>query len=260
MFDAHCHLDLFDGDPAAAWAAARTAGVRGAVLAGVDPPGWAAQAALAAALPGLAVTFGVHPWTAADARDEDEDGLLAALDAALDGDPRPVGLGETGLDWGRRCVKATRPRQERMFRAQLALARARDLPVVLHVVAAQGRALEIVRADGLPAAGGMIHRYSGSKELVPVWVAAGLHLSLSPAVLHSPRLAQAARRVPADRLLVETDAPDALPASAGGDDVEMDALPRVVAAVAAARGASPAEIAALTERNARRLFGLPTEG
>ncbi len=261
MIDAHCHLDLFapEQDPAEALRAARAVGVERVVVAGVDPDGWRAQAALAQAHMQVSCTYGLHPWTVAAAKDEEIPGLLAELERALDGGlgQAPVGLGELGLDFGRRGPKPTRARQELAFRAQLALARDRDLPVVLHLVAAPGRALQILGEEGLPQAGGMIHRYSGSAELVPAFLALGLHLSFWAEILYKPRLLDALRRVPLDRLLLETDAPDALPASAGGAAIGLDALPRIIAAAAAARGEDPAELAAATAAAASRLLGLP---
>lgn len=257
MFDAHCHLDLCapERDPADVWARARAAGVWGCVVAGVDPEGWARQAALQ--LPEVWCTYGLHPWTVAASDESALPALLDALAAALASSPAPVGLGELGLDHGRRGPPSTRPLQERAFRAQLAMARERDLPVVLHVVGAYGKLLELLARDGLPAAGGMIHRYSGPAELVPDLVATGLHLSFSPAILHVPRLIPALRRVPDGRLLLETDAPDTLPAQAGADPIEPASLPRVIARAAEERGADRQILAEISEQNARTLFRLP---
>lgn len=260
MIDAHCHLDRFapERDPAEALAEALAVGVRRVVVAGVDPAGWRAQAALARAHMQVSCTYGLHPWTVAAVADEALPGLLAELERALDGGlgVAPVGLGELGLDHGRRGPAPTRPRQEAAFRAQLRMARARSLPVVLHLVGAPAKALQILGEEPLPA-GGMVHRYSGSAELVPAFLALGLHLSFSAEILYKPRLLDALRRVPLDRLLLETDAPDALPASAGGAAVGLSALPQIVAAAAAARGEDPAEVARATAAAATRLLGLP---
>lgn len=255
MFDAHCHLDLAE-DPSAALAAGEAAGVEGWIVAGVDAAGWDRQAELAAKDDRIFLTYGLHPWTVAAAEDAALDGLLAALDRALDrsGAARAVGLGELGLDHGRRGPPPTRARQERAFRAQLALARARNLPVVLHLVGAPGRALEILRADGLPAAGGMVHRWSGPAELVSAYIKMGLYLSFSPSFLHVDRLAECLRRTPAAALLIETDAPDVLP---DGRAVGLDFLPTAIAAAAVIRGEAQADLARRCEDNARGLFGLP---
>jgi TatD DNase family protein len=256
LLDAHNHLDrCLAVDQTLA--RARAAGVRAQVLAGVDPAGWAAQAALAGQLD-LWATFGVHPWTAAAARDPDVGALLAHLERALDGalGVAPVGLGELGLDRSRQVAADSLPRQERLFRAQLALARERDLPVVLHVVRAHDRALAILRRDGLPAAGGMVHSASTPPEQVGAWLALGLHLSFAGGVTRHEKARGAAARVPLDRLLAETDAPDQAPAGRDGPN-EPAWLGDVVRALAEVHGRSPEELAAITEANARRLFRLP---
>lgn len=260
MIDAHCHLDdpRLAPDLDAVLARARAAGVRGCVVAGVDPDGWRAQTELARQVPGVAVTYGVHPRVAAEATDGALDAMLAALDEAVrgGGHARPVGLGEVGLDAWSKDLRATLDRQERAMRAQLALARDVDLPVVLHILRAHGRALELLRADGVPRSGGMVHCYSGPAELVPDYLALGLHVSFAGPVTwpDAAKAAAAARAVPVDRLLVETDAPDLPPVPHRGERNEPAYLPHVVAAVAAARGEDPAEVAATTAANARRLF------
>jgi TatD DNase family protein len=261
MLDAHCHLDAaaFDADREAALERARVAGVRAVVVAGVDPAGWRRQSALARAHADVHVTYGVHPWTAAAADDDAVDGLLAALADALSSPQLqpPVALGEMGLDRSSHAPKDSAPRQEAVFRAQLAIARERDLPVVLHIVRAHGRALEILAADGLPRAAGHVHAYSGSADLVARYVALGLSLSFSAAVARPDSVcARAARLVPAERLLVETDAPDQPSPARAGTRNEPAYLAEVVRALALARDAAPDAIAALTERNARALFGL----
>ncbi len=257
MFDAHCHLDLL-ADPPRAWAEARAAGVCGALVAGVDPPGWAAQARLAATLPGLHCALGLHPWRtdlAAPALDD----VLAALAPRL---ASAAAVGETGLD--RSPGMPPWPRQLRAFRAQLALARTLDRPVVLHVVRAHAEALAVVDGDGLPAAGGMVHGFTGSAELAREWSRRGLMLSLGgPATWTvGARRRRGIAAIPEDALLVETDAPDQPPAAARaarrpGAPAMLGA---VVDAVARLRGCAPETTAATTARNARRLLGLPPTG
>jgi len=255
MIDAHNHLDRC-ADPLAERDAARALGVQAQIMAGVDAAGWRAQARLARQ-PDLWVTFGVHPWTAARCDDAELAWALAVLPAALDGalDVAPVGLGELGLDHGRRLPAASSARQERAFRAQLGLARERNLPLVLHIVQAHGRALEILREEGLPAAGGMVHSASIPAELVPAWLDLGLYLSWSGALSRQDKLRAAASRVPLDRLLVETDAPDQPPRGHGTPN-RPAWLPEVVAALAGVHGVDAATMAEHTTNNARRLFGL----
>jgi TatD DNase family protein len=257
VIDAHCHLDFpaFDEDREACMARARDLGIRGYVVAGVRPDGWGAQQQLERRCPEARAAFGLHPWHVAAMPD---DGLALALDAL--GRWARFAVGETGLDHGRRCPVDSFPRQERAFRAQLALARNRDLPVILHVVRAHDRVLEILRRDGLPGAGGMVHSYSGSAEQVRAYADLGLCVSFSGGLSRGrpSKAAAIARAVPQHLLLVETDCPDQPPTERQPCERNLpEWLLDVIATVAQLRGQQPEEVAALTARNARRLFGAP---
>lgn len=255
--DGHCHLDLFPPtEVPAVLARARSAGVRRLILAGVDPAGWATQRALVAREPGLFRTAGLHPWAAME-RSAVLDADMAQLTETLEQSPHPVAIGELGLDH-LRGPPDSRPAQEAAFRAQLALARERHLPVVLHVVQAHGRALEILRADGLPARGGVVHGFSGSAEVAADYVRLGLHIGIG-FVIHRPRarkLRAAVAALPADRLILETDAP-AEPAPGHPGPSEPADLPGIAAAVAPLRGGQPTELLDVSARTARRLYDLP---
>lgn len=259
LIDSHCHLDCdaFDLDRAAVLTRARSAEVRGFVLAGVDPSSWTRQRALAATEKGMRWSAGLHPTEVARLGAGYVARALAALGECFVGPTPASALGETGLD-ARFAPRETLPAQAAAFREQLALARSLDVPVVLHIVGdgAHGRALECLRADGLPRRGGVVHAYSGSAELVQAYVALGLHLSFAgsaarPGNLKSPA---AARCVPAERLLVETDAPDLSPPGLPARN-EPSALPTVLAFLAAARGETVEELGSATSRNAAHLFG-----
>lgn len=256
--DAHCHLDCpsFDEDRDAVLARARAAGVTGLVLAGVQPCEWPRQRALAAAAPGVRWTAGLHPMVAAESDDAAIDEALAALPAAFTGEAPASGIGELGLDT-RFARKETLPRQLDCFRRQLAVARALDKPVVLHILGAHGRALEVLRADGLPSAGGMVHAYSGSAELVRDYERLGLHLSIAGTVARpdARKVHLAAAAVSPDRLLIETDAPDLAPPDLGSRRNEPAAVVRVAAAVAAIRGEPVETVLRRAAANAARLFG-----
>lgn len=251
---------------------ARSLGICGFVSAGVDPGGWRTQAEVAQRHADVFVTFGFHPrWVAASSEPATEDAVaddLSILRAActehpIDAQPqhknlRPVALGEIGLDRSRHVLPDSFERQESYFRAQLALARDLNLPVVLHVVRAHGAALDIMRRDGLPRAGGVMHSYSGPAEMVPDFAALGLMFSFSGAATFpaAKKLRRAAVVVPAHLLLIETDAPDLTPAPKHPQRNEPAFLVEVCAEIATLRNARPEAIAALTEQNAKRLFGL----
>lgn len=263
MFDSHCHLHdarVLDADQAIE--RARAAGVRELLLAGVDPDGWLDEERLARRHPGLYLALGVHPQRVAELGAGEAHAMVRALAARLGEPDAPAvhALGETGLDAvGAR--KATLDLQEAVFREQLALARERDLPVVLHILHAHGRALSVLSRDLLPRRGGVVHSWSGAPDLVPRYLALGLHVSFAGFVTRpeARRLRESVTRVPRERLLVETDAPDQAPVPHLGEPNEPARLPLVVAAVAALRGETEADVACYTADNARRLLGLPEE-
>lgn len=235
MLDAHCHLD----DPRADRGEARRAGVEGWLCAGYSPSRWEVQAAISDAWH----AFGLHPWAVAEVDDESakrrpRSGFpagerlddLVALPSFLVG---AVAVGEIGLD----RTRANLPLQALFFRCQVALARERGLPVVLHVVRCHGKALEILRADGV--SGGMLHGFRGPAEVLPAWLELGFSISLGE---HSPPFPQ----LPEDRLLLETDGPS------GGS---LAGLPATVTRIAAARGVSPSHLERVADANLRRLIG-----
>ena len=241
MFDALCHAR----DPALlrqAWAS----GVEGVLLGGTHPEGWAEQHTLAA--PRVRLALGLHPWFAALA----EQGALDALEAALRAPHPPDALGEIGLDRAHPGAPDDATQRE-VFDHQLALAERYRLPVVLHVVRAHGHALELLRRRSL-SAGGVVHGFSGSLDILRHYVQFGLHISFGALLLHphARRAQEAAQQVPLERLLVETDAPAHLEGP--------HCLPEVIAALAALRGLPPAEVATLTAENARRLYRLGASG
>jgi TatD DNase family protein len=259
IIDSHCHLDddAFDADRAAVFERARAAGVRGFVLAGVDPATWPKQRALALSERGVVWSAGLHPMRAATFDDAATRSALAELVACFEGVGPARALGETGLDT-HFVPRDSIARQLEVFREQLALARSFDLPVVLHIL---GRgthlhSLELMRRDGVPTRGGVVHSYSGSAELAEEYVALGLSISFSGSVCRpaAERAHRAAASVPLDRLLIETDSPDLAPPGRGPRN-EPTAVLDVAAAVAKIRGIECEDLLIATAANASRLFG-----
>ncbi|MFT7625934.1 MAG: TatD DNase family protein [Myxococcota bacterium] len=255
MIDAHCHIDFarFDADRAQVLAAARAVGVARFLCAGVRPEDWQRQALVATQHEGVDAFYGIHPHVAAQLPDTQASAALERL-AALP----TMAIGETGLDGSKYVPRGSLERQSAVFRAQLAIARDRNLPVVLHILQAHGASLEILKQDGLPEAGGMVHSYSGSAELIRDYERLGLHVSFSASVTRkgARRVLAAVAAVSSDRLLVETDCPDQLPTGVVGSRNLPEYLPLVVQAVASAREETPELIATQTAANARRLFDL----
>lgn len=261
VFDSHCHLHDVRMAPFAdrAIERARARGVTGFMLAGVEPEGWRVELALKRRHADCAVSYGVHPELVGDVPEPELWGMIDELARAVAGRgwPRPAALGELGLDRAAPRRKGCQALQEKIFRAQLALARDADLPIILHVRDAHGRALQILGKDGMPRHGGVVHSYSGPAELVASYERLGFHISFSGIVCQprARRARAAAACVAKDRLLVETDAPDQTPLPHRPAANEPAFLPAVVASLAELRGETPQAIARTTETNARTLFG-----
>lgn len=236
---------------------ARAAGVHGMIIAGIDPVGWARQQAMTTSMAWHC--YGLHPWAVADMSEEAVTAAITTLRQTL-ATGQPVGLGETGLDHGRRICADSRPRQQRAFEAQLALAKEHDLPVVLHIVRAHDDAIRTLQRCGLPSRGGMVHSFSGHRRHAQAMVELGLHISFSGGITRDTahHVRRAAATVPLDRLLVETDAPDQPPKKRRPGPNEPAFLIDVIEAVADTRNEAPQAIAEATAHNARRLFHLPT--
>jgi len=255
--DAHCHLDLpdFDHDRDAVLIRAKRAGVTQFLMAGVDPLGWRRQRALMEHIEGAFWTAGIHPVRCAEMTPSVLKEALEALPLCFQGAGAACGVGETGLD--RVFVdRATLPAQRMAFKAHLSLAKTLDLPLVLHVVGAHGACLDLLRSEGIPRRGGMVHSFSGSKEVALDYLRQGLHLSVSGGALRAPgaRLREALREIPAHRLMVETDAPDQ-PIKAGERN-EPAALVGIAEALAKIRGCTRAEILRDSAANCAELFGM----
>ncbi len=257
--DSHCHLDAseFDADRAAVIARARAAGVTQIVLPAVERANFETVRALAAAH-GFVYALGIHPLFVARADDADLDHLRAAL-AAQRADARLVAVGEIGLD---HFMPGHDPaRQAHFCAAQLALAREFELPAILHVRRSADPLLKLLRAAGVR--GGIAHAFNGSAQQAHAFVALGFKLGFGGALTfeRALQIRRLATTLPAEAIVLETDAPDIPPhwlyrtaaQRAAGEIArnEPGELPRIAATLAELRGISPAALAALTSANVR---------
>ncbi len=257
--DAHNHLH----DPRlAAWRARHLAGLRAlgitrAVVNGTCEADWPAVAAVAASEPWVIPSFGLHPWRVNE-RSRD---WLATLTAQLD---THCGIGEVGLD--RWIAGHDIAAQTGCLTAQIALATARNLPLTLHCIRAWGALWDIVREQEMPKRGFLLHAYGGPREMVAGFLARGAYFSFSPYFLHERKAEQRAifAALPADRILVETDAPDLAPPpeqnphplSAPDGSAISDPRNLLLAyeTLAKLRGVSVEELAEIVAGNFERLF------
>jgi TatD DNase family protein len=265
VFDSHCHLDrgAFAADRDEVLARARAAGVEEILVPAVEPEGWEGLLAWTAGRTGVHAALGIHPQALPYLDPAQDDRRLADLETALSRGGA-VAVGECGLDGptGDPAAGEGGPhpapmaRQLAVLAGHLAIARRLRLPVVLHSLRAADPMREILERDGVPA-GGVLHSFSGRADQVPALAALGLHFSFAGPVTYegARKPLAAARAVPRERLLVETDAPDQTPRPHRGRN-EPAYLPLVVEALARALGMPVAEVAELSAANARRLFRL----
>jgi TatD DNase family protein len=221
----------------------------------VGPADWTAVERLGARQPRAAASFGVHPWRVRDLPDD----WRVRLETLCSRNPR-AGVGEIGLDFTDRS--ADRDRQQAVFAAQLDLASRLRRPVSIHCRKAWQALIELLEKHPL-SAGGMIHAWSGSPELVDKMQRMGLSISFGGAVTHrrNRKARESARAVDAGRLLIETDSPDMLPAGCAGPLNEPANIVYIAREIAALRSVDPEAIAELTAANARALFdGSPRPG
>ncbi|MDY0021347.1 TatD family hydrolase [Arenimonas caeni] len=250
LYDSHCHLDAeaFDADRGQVLARARAAGVTRQLVPAVDRASWDTIAALCAADPGLRPAWGLHPMYLARHQPAHLDELADWLASR-----RPAAVGEFGLDY---FVEGLDPEAQRLyFRRQLELAREFDLPVVLHARRAVDEVIAALRRVG--GLRGVVHSWSGSEEQARQLFALGFCLGIGGPVTYerARRLRRTVAAMPADCLLLETDAPDQPDAGRRGQRNEPGFLPTVLETVAALRGEPVERVAETTTANALRLFG-----
>ncbi len=250
LIDTHCHLNhprLFRrlGD---VLTRARNAGISDMIVVGYDLPSSRTAVELAAQHDGLWATVGIHPHDAASASD-----LVLGELRQLALSAKVVAIGETGLDFYRDL--SPRDAQMRVFQRHLDLAAEVKLPVVIHCRDAQEAVLEVARErrqEGL-----VWHCFDGTIEQAERAIELGMALGFGGLVTRRgvDELRRVVSVIPADRLLLETDAPYLSP-DARSRDNEPANVALVAEAVATVRGESVEGIATLTSANARRIFGL----
>ncbi len=251
LIDSHCHLDTFGEELPEVLQRARAAGVIGMVTIGTTMDQSAAIRDLAAGLPDVWCTIGVHPQSAALAPVPEPAAIVALADH-----PKVIGIGESGLDY----FYETAPRdvQQDSFRAHIRAARQADLPLCIHARAADDDIAAILQQER--DAGGpfdfLLHCFSSGRGLAEAALAMGGYLSFSGIVTFPKSLENKdiARDAPADRLLVETDSPYLAPVPYRGKRNEPSYVAKTAAVLAAVRGVEPDALAALTTANFRRLF------
>ena len=255
-FDTHAHLDLSPLAEAedAVLRRAGEAGVTRITTIGIDPESSAAAVAIAHRHAGVYASVGLHPHDASRLSEE----ALARLEELSRCD-KVVAIGETGLDFYR--DRSPRDAQRAAFREQIRLARRRNLPVVVHDRDAHDEALSILAEEKASEVGGILHCFSGDLAMARKAVAMNFLVSIPGAITYrgSEEQVEAVRRLPLDRLLIETDCPFLAPVPHRGKTNEPAYVPLVAAKVAEIQGVSVEDVARVTTLNALRVFRIPAE-
>jgi TatD DNase family protein len=257
LADAHAHLDepQLRNQKEAVLSRAREAGVRLIVNVGIGQESSRQVVETAARYAEVFATVGVHPHGAASVRQEDLETL-----AHLAAHPKVVAVGEIGLDFYRR--RSPENVQEHWFREQLALAHSLGKPAVIHTREATIDTLRILQEERRHLLGGIMHCFQGNLEDARAFLDLGFFLSFS-GVLTFPKaepLRLVAKKVPLDRVLVETDCPYLAPQPWRGKVNEPAYVAATAGTLAELHGISTEEAAHLTWQNTLAAFRLDGQG
>jgi TatD DNase family protein len=252
LVDSHCHLDFpdFADDLDAIVARAQAAGIGRIVTISTRVQRLPALLAIAERFANVYCSVGTHPHHA-----DEEDGIPADELVELTRHPKVVALGEAGLDYF--YEHGSREAQARGFRAHVAAARSTGLPLVIHTREADddcGRILEEEMAKGSFRA--VLHCYTGGRELAMKAISLGLSISFTGILTFkkSQALRDLAAELPADRLMVETDAPYLAPSKFRGKRNEPSYVVETAKVLAETRGVSLEQLSRQTTENFFRLF------
>ena len=255
LIDSHCHLDRLDlsahgGSLDAALAAARVRGVGHFLCIGISADNAAAVKALSERYADVDCTVGVHPLDLQPGVAPALDWLLAELNH-----PHVVAIGETGLDYHYQPEAAELQRQA--FRLHLQAAQLTGKPVIVHTREARADTLALLREAALPQAG-VLHCFTEDWPMAKAALDLGFYISLSGIVTfrNADALRDVARQVPADRLLIETDAPYLAPIPHRGKPNLPEYVRDVAEFLAPLRGVDVDTLAEQTTQNFQRLFPL----
>jgi TatD DNase family protein len=250
--DSHCHLN-YPGlveDQAAVLARARARGVEAMLNIATRESEWEAIIATAAREPDVWASVGIHPNEADTHADIGAARLIAAA-----AHPRVIGIGETGLDYY--YDRSDPDRQRRSFRAHIAASRETGLPLIVHMRDAEEDAANILTEEmGKGAYPGVIHCFTASEDFARKALAIGFYISISGIVTfkNAKALQAIAAELPADRLLIETDAPFLAPVPHRGKPGEPGFVADTAAFLAQLRGVPVETLAEQTRANFFRLF------
>ncbi|WP_422133360.1 TatD family hydrolase [Endozoicomonas sp. ALD040] len=253
LIDSHCHLDRlkldsYDGDLEAALNAARQAGVERILCVGIDLEHADAVVGLADKYQDVYASVGIHPLE----KEAAEPDLQTLLHYAAH--PKVIALGESGLDYY--YSADNKEKQQERFRIHLQAAQQSQLPMIVHTRDAREDTLKLIRQHGDLEKAGVLHCFTESWEMAKEAMELNYFISISGIVTfrNATELREVVKKVPLDRLLIETDSPYLAPVPHRGKPNEPRYLPDVAKCVAELKGISPEKLAEVTSENFFRLF------
>lgn len=253
LIDSHAHLDMkqFDSDRDQVIDRALSADVRHIITVGIDIKSSLNAVKLTTHYPPIFATIGIHPHNADNANNNDLEQI--ALIAQQD---KIIAIGEIGLDFFHN--RSARQKQIEVFTQQLAIAISLDLPVVIHDREAHTNTLNILSSFKKSGLKGMIHCFSGDYNLAKTFIDMGYYISIPGTVTfnNASQIQDVARRVPLNRMLLETDAPFLAPTPYRGNRNEPGYVTHTAQKIAKLRDVSFEEISYQTSKNVCQLFNL----
>ncbi len=255
LVDSHCHLDRidltpYDNDLGNAISAAEENGVERLLCVAIDRGNIPDVLDIAERFPNVYASVGVHP------NEDDPVEVTAEELLRLAQHPRVIAIGETGLDYFR--SDEGQEWQIQRFRNHISAAKQCGKPLIIHSRDARADTIRVMREEGAEEAGGVMHCFVEDWETARAALEMGFYISFSGIVTfrNAEELREVAKQVPADRLLVETDAPYLAPVPHRGMSNQPAWVRDVAQLLAEIRGVSLEELAAQTTGNFNRLFGL----
>ncbi|MBE0501852.1 MAG: TatD family hydrolase [Desulfuromonadales bacterium] len=249
LIDTHIHLDLLP-EPKMQIDRAKRHGIGQFLVPGIRPRGWPLLMQTVDTLAGAYAAPGVHPLAAREWDSTVEEQLRSCLNH-----PKAIAIGEIGLD---KQIETPLEYQEIVLRHQLRIAIDCKLPVILHSRRATGRLLQILAEEQVDRVGGIFHAFTGSIETANQAVQLGFALGVGGQATwpEAVRVAEMIRQLPQQWIVLESDAPDQAPHPHRGEINQPAWLCYIHHRLAELRGLSPAETAAITTQNTRRILRL----
>jgi len=251
LFDSHCHFDfdVFADNRKSLWAQCQAKGIRQLLIPGVEPNQWSNAQSLCEQYQGVYTACGLHPWWVDKAQLPSSEKWQEMLNH-----PQCVAVGECGLD---REINAPLDKQISIFEQHLVMATQLELPVIVHVRNTHNETIRLLKKYHLPS-GGVIHGFTGSKELAMTYWQMGFYLGVGGSITYprAKKTIAAIRHMPLESLLLETDAPDMPLCGRQGQTNSPLSLVDIAYSLAFIKGVTLEQVARITAQNSRLLFGI----